>query len=181
MTQAKKYAAVFGAGLLAAALLAASYGLGRDAGLREAARALKAAPADTVTITRTVRVKEPPISGLKPVRVLPALLPLYAPGIEKEAANPGDSVAVAKDSAAVAVPIEQAFYSGDEYDAWVSGFRPRLDSLYVYPKTVTITTAAVPAPPSRWTFGITAGPGVFWGPEGVRPGLGVVAGLQFRF
>lgn len=35
-----------------------------------------------------------------------------------------------------AVPIEQKRYSTPNvYDAWVSGFKPSLDSIYVYPKT----------------------------------------------
>ena len=37
------------------------------------------------------------------------------------------------------LPREQKFYKGEEYEAWVSGYRPELDSLRVFQKTTEIT------------------------------------------
>lgn len=39
------------------------------------------------------------------------------------------------------IPISQRYYSSDKYQAWVSGFKPSLDSINIYNKTefVTIT------------------------------------------
>lgn len=46
-----------------------------------------------------------------------------------------DSVYV-DSSKSVIVPIEQQHYAKpNAYDAWVSGYRPSLDSIFVYPKT----------------------------------------------
>ena len=46
-----------------------------------------------------------------------------------------DSVYVGADNN-VAIPIEQRHYAKDNlYDAWVSGYNPSLDSIFVYPKT----------------------------------------------
>lgn len=44
-----------------------------------------------------------------------------------------------KDSIYVALPREVKVYAGDDYYAEVSGYRPNLDYLEVYPKTTTIT------------------------------------------
>ena len=44
-----------------------------------------------------------------------------------------DSVFIGND---VVIPIEQRHYAKENiYDAWVSGYRPSLDSIFVYPKT----------------------------------------------
>lgn len=172
MTPLQKYATVFGAGLLLAALLAASYGIGRGAGLRYAAD--NQPPPDTVTVVKTIKEKYPPITGLKPLRTVWVPLPVKSDSVANQLSNPGDS-------AMVAIPIEQAYYHREEYDAWVSGFQPKLDSIIVYPKTVTITTAKAPPPPSRWNFSITAGPGIVWDGKGVHGGVGIVAGLSYSF
>lgn len=39
----------------------------------------------------------------------------------------------------VNLPITQKYYSSDEYKAWVSGYEPRLDSIYTFGKVVTRT------------------------------------------
>lgn len=36
---------------------------------------------------------------------------------------------------------EQRHYTGSDYEAWVSGYRPSLDSLYVFPETKYITVS----------------------------------------
>lgn len=37
------------------------------------------------------------------------------------------------------LPITQRFYEGNDYQAWVSGYKPSLDSINVFAKTVTKT------------------------------------------
>ena len=44
-----------------------------------------------------------------------------------------------KDTLYVALPMETKIYKGDEYYAEVSGYRPSLDVIQVYPKTVYVT------------------------------------------
>ena len=44
---------------------------------------------------------------------------------------------------------EQRHYRGDRYDAWVSGYRPALDSIYVYPETRYVTREIISANPRK--------------------------------
>lgn len=70
---------------------------------------------------------------------------------------------------------EQAYYEDSLYRAWVSGYRPRLDSLQIFPKTVyqmvtndiyhTITPKK-----KRWGLGLQVGYGY---PNGWYIGTGV--------
>lgn len=69
---------------------------------------------------------------------------------------------------------EQAYYEDSLYRAWVSGYRPRLDSLMVFPKTVyqTVTNdiyhTIVPKK-KRWGLGLQVGYGY---PGGWYAGVG---------
>ena len=70
---------------------------------------------------------------------------------------------------------EQAYYEDSLYRAWVSGYRPRLDSLQIFPRTVyrTVTNdiyhTIVPKK-KRWGLGLQAGYGY---PGGFYVGAGV--------
>lgn len=71
---------------------------------------------------------------------------------------------------------EQAYYEDSLYRAWVSGYRPRLDSLQIFPRTVTNTvtndiyhTVKV-RDKRRWGIGVQAGYGY---PGGVYVGIGI--------
>ena len=37
------------------------------------------------------------------------------------------------------IPIEQKYYAGENYKAWISGYSPKLDSLLIYQQTKTVT------------------------------------------
>ena len=77
------------------------------------------------------------------------------------------------------VQREQAYYEDSLYRAWVSGYRPRLDSLQVFPKTVyqTVTNdiyhTIIPKK-KRWGLGLQAGYGY---PNGLYVGVGVSCNL----
>lgn len=76
------------------------------------------------------------------------------------------------DSAEVEIPITQKKYSDTTYTAWVSGFRPTLDSIHVYPRHEVVTvTNTVRGKPKRWGVGVHAGYGVT--PHGLQPYIGV--------
>lgn len=66
-----------------------------------------------------------------------------------------------RDTLYIQLPREQKEYSGDDYRAWVSGYRPQLDSLQIYPQTQLITnTVTYPKPkPKMWGIGIQTGYG----------------------
>lgn len=83
------------------------------------------------------------------------------------------------DSVFVALERETRGYSGDEYEAQVSGIEPALDWVKVFPRTLEITNTKVVR--KRWGIGVTAGPGVFWDGQGIKPGAGVTAGFTYIF
>lgn len=88
------------------------------------------------------------------------------------------------DTVAVEVPMERRVYEEDSlYHAVVSGWRPSLDTLVIWPKTTTVTitrTERIPVP--RWSIGATVGPSLIATPKGsLRAGFGVTAGLSYRF
>lgn len=76
---------------------------------------------------------------------------------------------------------EQAYYEDSLYRVWVSGYRPRLDSLQIFPKTVyqMVTNniyhpVAIKSKKKRWGFGLQAGYGY---PGGFYVGAGVSCNL----
>ena len=79
------------------------------------------------------------------------------------------------DTVTVALPLEQAEVRDSLYTAWISGYRPQLDSIEIYQTTQTVTIChTLPAP--RWSIGIQAGVGIT--PKGVQPYIG--AGISYR-
>ena len=65
------------------------------------------------------------------------------------------------DTVLVHLPIEQRQYSDPRYTAWVSGYRPQLDSIQIYQQTQYITKEVkVATKPKRWGIGLQAGYGV---------------------
>ena len=60
------------------------------------------------------------------------------------------------------VQREQAYYEDSLYRAWVSGYRPRLDSMQIFPRTVyqTVTNDiyhTITPKKKRWGLGLQAG------------------------
>ena len=66
------------------------------------------------------------------------------------------------DSVEVALPVEQKRYDDSLYTAWVSGFRPALDSIRLHLPEVQTTntiTHTIVKPSPRFSIGIQAGSG----------------------
>lgn len=64
----------------------------------------------------------------------------------------------AKDSALVEVPITSKHYQSRDYDAWVSGYEPSLDSIKVYQRTQMITEIrTISKPPNKWELDLVGG------------------------
>lgn len=62
------------------------------------------------------------------------------------------------DTVAVEVPITSKHYKSEQYDAYISGFEPNLDSIFVYQKTEYITeTIERMKPPDKWELDIVGG------------------------
>ncbi len=121
---------------------------------------------DTVTVIDTVRYSMPvPVDSAvvryETVRLMVA---------DTARVTVTDTVKVT-DSVAVVVPITQRVYGDSLYRAYVSGYRPQLDSIFVYPRTSYITTT-VKEKPKRWGIGLQAGYGYSPG-RGMSPYLGI--------
>ena len=58
----------------------------------------------------------------------------------------------------VVIPITTKHYRAMEYDAWVSGYGPSLDSIKVYQRTEYITErVTISKPPNKWELDAMAG------------------------
>lgn len=90
-----------------------------------------------------------------------------------------DTVRV-RDTSYVIVSREQKHYRSDNYEAWISGYRPALDSIRVFPETKYITTETISvAPRKRWGIGIQVGYGISL-PDG-RPQLAPYIGVGISY
>ena len=75
---------------------------------------------------------------------------------------------------------EQRVYEDDEYKAFVSGFQPRLDSIYVYPKTIYETKVSTRKEWRQFTYGVQVGVGVVM-PFNSSPSFGGYLGFGIGY
>lgn len=137
---------------------------------------------DTVVVTDTLRVIEPVEVETERLvtrwRVKAALhSPLQATDTSLLSAAPTGTLLPSTDSVEVELPITQKVYGDSTYRAWVSGYRPSLDSIEVYRKTITIERTLVQKP-KRWSIGVTGGYG--YGLLHGRPDVFVGVGVSYR-
>lgn len=118
---------------------------------------------DTIVVIDTIRDSIPYPIYETVIQTVPELFPVY---ITLE----GDTV---REPIYVSVPITQKEYLSDNYHVWVSGYKPSLDSIDVFPKTTYITKQQSIR---RWGLGIIGGYGI--GKNGFSPYLGV--GLYYK-
>lgn len=78
-----------------------------------------------------------------------------------------------RDSVLVEVPIESKHYNAPEYDAWVSGYQPSLDSIKVYQKTEYITETITKTKRKPWGIGFNVGYGYDFRSKTAAPFVGV--------
>lgn len=84
-----------------------------------------------------------------------------------------------KDSVFVEVPIEQKVYSDSNYTAWVSGYRPRLDSISITHQEISYKLVNNSKGSKRLFIGIQVGYGIT--PRGMQPYLGLGVSYKFGF
>ena len=123
-----------------------------------------------VTVTDTVAFYQPVARDSLVIRYVTRVLPTCSRESHEEQ-DTVDEVAMTSrhtghilpDSVGVEVPISQKKYETAQYRAYVSGFEPSLDSIFVNQKTVreTVTLAAKPqgTRQPRLGFGVVAGAG----------------------
>ena len=130
---------------------------------------------ETITVTDTITIEAPTEASTISLGKRNARLPLAT-----ESATEGDAAFVADavedmgrtqvDSAVVTIPITQKHYRDSSYEAWVSGYNQRLDSIRVFPTTTTVRIKEY-APSNQWHIGLTAGYG--FGHGGFSPYIGI--------
>jgi hypothetical protein len=111
------------------------------------------------TIRDTVTVREPVVRDSVLVRTVVRELPVVRTDTVRIASE------VQRDTMSVEIPITQKVYSDSLYDAWVSGYEARLDSIRIKRETVTVTKRV----PKRWGMGVQAGVGT----GGAYVGVGI--------
>lgn len=123
---------------------------------------------DTVTVLKvdTVLIKEPQPYA---VTVVDTLLVAVT-----------DTLRI-HDTTFVQLPREQKLYRDSTYIAWVSGYRPALDSINVYQRDIYHTiTVREKAPTKRWGLGIHAGYGVMPADNKIYAAPYVGVGLSYN-
>lgn len=112
---------------------------------------------DTVTLHDTVPEYLPAPKDSARIKYVTRWLPAKHDTVYSE--NYAQSFAeIMHDTVAVQVPITSKHYGGKNYDAYVSGFEPSLDSIFVYNETQYITeTITKSKPPNRWSLSVNAG------------------------
>ncbi len=112
---------------------------------------------DTVTLHDTVPEYLPAPKDSARIKYVTRWLPAKHDTVYSE--NYAQSFAeIMHDTVAVQVPITSKHYGGKNYDAYVSGFEPSLDSIFVYNETQYITeTITRMKPPNKWSLSVNAG------------------------
>lgn len=119
---------------------------------------------DTITINDTIRIKEPvPVNNVAKENVSRKLPIAKTDTIIKY---------IERDSIEVEIPIFQKEYEDSTYHAWISGYEPKLDSIYVFQKTEFITIETMIKQKQKyWHIGPTIGYG--YSSRGFTPFIGV--------
>lgn len=129
---------------------------------------------DTIPVFDTIPYYLPVPKDSVVIRYVTATLPAAHDSVP---ADDAPDEAMAADSVRVEIPITQKVYSTPDYTAYVSGYRASLDSIDIYRMQYSLE----PRPPdktSRW--GLSAGTGVAWTPNGLKPALFVGVSYTFK-
>ena len=123
---------------------------------------------DTLVVRDTVRIEKP--------------VAKYTHTTDTMLVFATDTVRV-RDTVFVRIPIETKEYSAEDYKLQVSGYRPQLDWIEVYPTTVKVTetqTITVPKK-TRWGIGVQVGYGAALNGKQVVLSPYVGLGVSYHF
>ena len=122
---------------------------------------------DTLLVYDTILVEKPVIKKVEIIDTLRLPVPIT-------------DTLMLHDTVFVHLPIEQRQYSDPRYTAWVSGYRPQLDSIQIYQTTEYITKEIkTVTKPKRWGIGLQAGYGVSLHNGRVFPAPYIGVGLSY--
>ena len=155
------------------------FGVGR--GTAEKGADGKIITADTITRYDTLLVKSPTARDSIVVKYITKTLPKSGnnsvENIPQIGNIQGDNIPVFaevadSDSVAVKIPITQKRYDGENYSAWVSGYEPSLDSIFVSQRT-DVVTIREKKPPNKWHIGVQCGVGYTFKSKQFEPFIGI--------
>lgn len=119
---------------------------------------------DTVVVYDTIPHYYPVPKDSAVVRYVTRVLPVVRDNVAQYSNRTdtidhfADASKMIHDTVAVEVPITSKHYNAPEYDAWVSGYEPSLDSIKVYQKEVLVTERdIVSKPPNKLALFLNAG------------------------
>lgn len=128
------------------------------------------------TIIDTVYYREPvPVDSFV-IRYITESVPVFKEGNDERVEVRHDTiqpvVIMKEDSAQVVIPITQKIYEDSTYRAYVSGYRPSLDSIHIFKYTEQVyIRAPTQNKIQRFSVGLQAGYG--YTPKGFQPYVGV--------
>ena len=136
---------------LVIALILASYFVGRRTPTE-----VEIIKRDTITVVKTDTIRITKVKEIEK-RVVDTILVAVKDTI------------ILNDTTYIQLPREQKIYTGENYKAWVSGYRPKLDSLNIYQKTIIkeVTNTIE----KNWGLGVMGGYGIT--KDGLSPFIGV--------
>ena len=124
---------------------------------------------DTIYIHDTIRIVKPVPQRIKTVDTFRIVLK--------------DTIRE-KDTVYLNLPREQKIYREENYHAWISGYRPALDSIHIFRNTHQVITSTTipqkPAKPRRWGIGIQAGYGLTYQQNTIQPVPYIGIGLSYH-
>ena len=123
---------------------------------------------DTIYIHDTIRIVKPVPQRIKTVDTFRIVLK--------------DTIRE-KDTVYLNLPREQKIYREENYHAWISGYRPALDSIHIFRNTHQVITSTTirqkPNKPRRWGIGIQAGYGLTYHQNTIHPVPYIGIGLSY--
>lgn len=123
---------------------------------------------DTLYIRDTIRIEKP--------------VPKFIKRIDTLLVQTKDTIRL-KDTLYLALPREQKTYGDKNYQAWIFGYRPELDSIHIFRNTqqiITSTTIQNKQKTRRWGIGIQAGYGLTKYQNIIKPTPYIGVGLSYN-
>lgn len=103
------------------------------------------------------------------------IVPAHCDSIEHCFDKENVTVDVSQDSATIHIPITQQVYETDTYRAYVSGYRPILDSIFIMNKKTEVIVKKQ-TKTNRFDIGVQAGYGLT--PKGFQPYVGIGVSIK---